>query len=70
MLSPPDLARTGVPFVDQLRALDSAAQWAVEEWNVHSRLIATAVRQLGPQAAVEAARIATSVRSICSSASV
>lgn len=63
MLSPPDLARTGVPFPDQLRAVKAAADRAAEEWNVHSRLIATAVRHLGPQAAMEAARMATSVHS-------
>ena len=63
MLSPPDLARTGVPFNDQLKALSSAADRAAEEWGVHSRLIATAVRHLGPAAAVEAARMATSKQS-------
>lgn len=62
MLSPPDLARTGVPFPDQLRALEAAAQRAVEEWGIHSRLIATAVRHLGPQAAIQAARMVTSVQ--------
>lgn len=62
MLSPPDLARTGVPFHDQLRALQSAAERAADEWGIHSCLIATAVRHLGPEAAVEAARMATSVR--------
>ena len=63
MLSPPDLARTGVPFHDQLKALSSAADRAAEEWGVHSRLIATAVRHLGPAAAIEAARMATSIQS-------
>lgn len=62
MLSPPDLARTGVPFPDQLRALEAAAERAVEEWGIHSRLIATAVRHLGPEAAVQAARMVTSVQ--------
>ncbi|MEY9634159.1 adenosine deaminase [Bradyrhizobium japonicum] len=62
MLSPPDLARTGVPFHDQLRSLQSAAERAVEQWGIHSSLIATAVRHLGPEAAVQAARMATSVR--------
>lgn len=61
MLSPPDLARTGIPFPDQLKALGAAADQAAEEWSVHARLIATAVRHLGPKAAVEAARMATSV---------
>lgn len=63
MLSPPDLARTGVPFPDLLRALRSAAERAAEEWSIHSRLVATAVRHLGPEAAIGAARMATSVRS-------
>lgn len=62
MLSPPDLARTGIPFKDQLRGLQSAAERAVEQWGIHSSLIATAVRHLGPEAAVQAARMATSVR--------
>nr|WP_211187409.1 hypothetical protein [Neoroseomonas marina] len=38
MLSPPDLARTGVPFLDQLKALGAAADRAAEEWGVRSRL--------------------------------
>lgn len=63
MLSPPDLARTGIPFSEQLVALEAAAERAAEEWGVHSRLIATAVRHLGPEVAVEAARMATSIRS-------
>jgi len=63
MLSPPDLARTGVPFSDQLKALRDAAERAEEEWGIHSRLIATAVRHLGPEAAVEAARMAVSMPS-------
>ncbi|HEY8604827.1 adenosine deaminase [Tsuneonella suprasediminis] len=63
MLSPPDLARTGVPFPDQLMALEAAADRAVEEWGIHSRLITTAVRHLGPEAAVAAARMATSIQS-------
>jgi adenosine deaminase len=62
MLSPPDLARTGIPFDDQLRALQSAAERASEEWSIHCSLIATAVRHLGPEAAVQAARMATTVR--------
>lgn len=63
MLSPPDLARTGVPFSDQIRALEAAAQQAAEEWDIHCRLIATAVRHLGPNAAVQAARMAVSIKS-------
>jgi adenosine deaminase len=63
MLSPPDLARTGVPFPDQMKALEAASDQAAEEWGVRSRLIATAVRHLGPRAAVEAARMAISLQS-------
>jgi adenosine deaminase len=63
MLSPPDLARTGVPFSDQTKALEAASEQAAELWGVRSRLIATAVRHLGPEAAVEAARMATSLQS-------
>jgi len=63
MLSPPDLARTGIPFNEQLAAMEAAADQAAEEWGVHSRLIATAVRHLGPAAAVKAARMAISIRS-------
>lgn len=63
MLSPPDLARTGVPFPEQLKALEAAADRAAEEWGIHSRLIATAVRHLGPEAAIAAANMATSIRS-------
>jgi len=63
MLSPPDLVRTGIPFTDQLKALEAAADQAIERWGVHSRLIATAVRHLGPQAAEEAARMVSSVQS-------
>jgi adenosine deaminase len=63
MLSPPDLARTGVPFSEQLKGFEAAAICAAEEWGVHSRLIATAVLHLGPEASVAAARMATSIRS-------
>jgi len=63
MLSPPDLARTGVPFPEQLRALEAAAERAAEEWGIHCRLIATAVRHLGPAAAIQAARMAVSIKS-------
>lgn len=62
MLSPPDLTRIGVPFDDQVRALTAAAERAAEEWKIQSRLIATAVRHLGPDAAVQAARMATSIK--------
>lgn len=63
MLSPPDLDRIGVPLVDQLKALEAANARAIEEWGIHFRLIATAVRHLGPGAAMQSARMATSVHS-------
>lgn len=63
MLSPPDLARSGVPFSEQLKGLQAAADHAVQEWGIHSRLIATAVRHLGPEASIQAARMATSIQS-------
>jgi adenosine deaminase len=63
MLSPPDLARTGVPFAEQMKGFEAAADRAAEEWGIHSRLIVTAVRHLGPEASIAAARIATSIRS-------
>lgn len=59
MLSPPDLARTGVPFSDQIKALESARETG-RRIGIESRLIVTAVRHLGPVAAVEAARLAAS----------
>ncbi len=57
MLSPPDLARTGVPFTDQIKALESARETGRRS-GVESRLIVTAVRHLGSAAAVEAAKLA------------
>jgi adenosine deaminase len=58
MLSPPDLLRTGAPYGDQLAAIQAASDRAREESGIECRLIATAVRHLGPRAAVEAARLA------------
>jgi adenosine deaminase len=63
MLSPPDLERYGVPYEEQLAALDAARTQGSEELGIESRLIVTAVRQLGPRAAVSAARLAISCRS-------
>ena len=57
MLSPPDLLRTGVPYRDQLAAIQAASDRARDELGIECRLIATAVRHLGPRAAVEAARV-------------
>lgn len=59
MLSPPDLARVGVPFDDQLAALASASERG-RAIGIESRLIVTAVRHLGAEAAVTAARLAAS----------
>ncbi|WP_370194134.1 MULTISPECIES: adenosine deaminase [Aurantimonas] len=58
MLSPPDLMRVGLPFNDQLSALSAARERALEAFGIDCRMIATAVRHLGPAAAVQAARIA------------
>ncbi|MGY3354353.1 adenosine deaminase [Bradyrhizobium sp. GM0.4] len=57
MLSPPDLLREGVSYSDQLKALESSWQRSKADFGIESRLIATAVRHLGPDAALEAARI-------------
>lgn len=62
MLSPPDLMRVGVPFYDQLAALSAAQQKAIAELEIDCRMIATAVRHLGPDAAIDAARIAVTRR--------
>lgn len=62
MLSPPDLIRSGVAFHDQLSALSSARDKALETHGIDCRLIATAVRHLGPEAALTAARIAVDRR--------
>jgi adenosine deaminase len=60
MLSPPDLMRSGVAYLDQLAALDTAALMAREVCGIECRLIVTAVRHLGGAAAIEAARLAIS----------
>lgn len=62
MLSPPDLMRTGVAFGDQLAALSAARHRALEAHGIDCRMIATAVRHLGPTAAIEAARVAVNRR--------
>ncbi|MGU3400463.1 adenosine deaminase [Brucellaceae bacterium D45D] len=62
MLSPPDLMRAGVAFEDQLAALSAARHRALEAHGIDCRMIATAVRHLGPTAAIEAARVAVSRR--------
>ncbi|MQT11184.1 adenosine deaminase [Segnochrobactrum spirostomi] len=62
MLSPPDLMRVGVAFDDQLAALSSARDRALEEYGIDCRMIATAVRHLGPASAIQAATIAASRR--------
>lgn len=58
MLSTPHEGRTGAPFGDQLVAIDAAADRALEEARIECRIIATAVRHLGPEAATVAARTA------------
>lgn len=62
MLSPPDLVRVGVAFEDQIAALSAARHRALEEHGIDCRMIATAVRHLGPAAAIEAARMAVGRR--------
>lgn len=62
MLSPPDLMRMGVAFDDQLAALSAARERALELHGVDCRMIATAVRHLGPEAATQAARLAVGRR--------
>jgi adenosine deaminase len=62
MLSPPDLMRVGVPFDDQLAALSAARDRALEEHGIDCRMIATAVRHLGPTVARQAALIAAGRR--------
>lgn len=58
MLSPPDLMRVGVAFDEQLAALSAARERALELHGIDCRMIATAVRHLGPAAATQAARLA------------
>ncbi len=62
MLSPPDLMRVGVAFGDQLAALSAARDRALEAHGIDCRMIATAVRHLGPAAAKEAATLAAGRR--------
>ncbi len=63
MLSPPHERRGGIPFAHQLAALDRAADQARELTGIECRVIATAVRHLGPDAAIDAARTAIACRS-------
>ena len=62
MLSPPDLLRQGLSYSDQLAALNSAWERSRSQFGIESRLIITCVRHLGPEAAVQAALLASSVR--------
>jgi adenosine deaminase len=62
MLSPPDLLRRGVAMGDQLATIQAGADRAYEECGIECRLIATAVRHLGPEAAVAAAELAADQR--------
>jgi adenosine deaminase len=55
MLSPPDLLRSGIAYPDQLAALSSAWERSRAQYGIESRLIVTCVRQLGPDAAIQAA---------------
>jgi adenosine deaminase len=61
MLSPPDLERIGVAYVEQIAALEQARSRGLA-MGIDSRLIVTAVRHLGPAAAVNAAGLAASRR--------
>jgi adenosine deaminase len=63
MLSTPHETRRGLPYADQIAAIDAAADRALEETGIECRIVATAVRHLGPDAAVEAARIVTAINS-------
>lgn len=58
MLSTPHERRPGPSYSDQIAAIDAAAERALDETGIECRVIATAVRHLGPAAAVEAARVA------------
>lgn len=58
MLSTPHEGRGGVTYEDQMAAIDAAADRALEETGIECRIIATAVRHLGPDAATTAARTA------------
>lgn len=63
MLSPPHERRVGISFADQLAAVDRAADRARELTGIECCVIATAVRQLGPDAAIDSAQIAIACRS-------
>ncbi len=63
MLSPPHKRRNGISFAEQLGALDRAADRARDLTGIECRVIATAVRQLGPVAAIDSARTAIECRS-------
>jgi adenosine deaminase len=63
MLSTPHERRGGPPYADQIAAIDAAADRALEETGIECRVVATAVRHLGPDAAVEAARLAVATGS-------
>jgi adenosine deaminase len=62
MLSPPDLLRQGIPYSDQLGALNSAWERSRSQFGIESRLFVTCVRHLGPEAAVQVALLASSLR--------
>ena len=63
MLSTPHETRSGPPYADQIAAIDAAADRAREETGIECRIIATAVRHQGQNAALEAARIDVNTRS-------
>ena len=58
MISPRSSRQTGIQFTDQLVAIDAAADRALEDFGIECRVIATAVRHLGPTIAIESARAA------------
>jgi adenosine deaminase len=59
MLSPPDLLRNGISYSDQLVALNDASERSRSQFGIESRLIVTCVRHLGPEAALQAALLAS-----------
>lgn len=60
MLSPPDLIRAGISYLEQLEALTSAWRRSKEQYGIESRLIVTCVRHFGPEAAIDVAKLASS----------
>lgn len=62
MLSPPDLIKQGLSFDRQLKALEAAWTRSKSDCGIESRLIVTAVRHHGPEAAMEIARMAASAK--------